>query len=258
MKVDLVRADPSGNITLLVKSPVDIDLRDKVAQTLMQNTSFNAQQIGFITQPLYGGEGRVEMAGGEFCGNAVRAFGLYLAQKRGVGGRVNAEITGHTGTLPIETDLNAQTATADMPLPKQLLPITLGLTTGTLVLMEGIAHAVVHAQPDITLLEDLVKTPAGKCDAFGIMFLEKNGHKMTPLVVVPAANTTIWESSCGSGSVAAAVVQSKETHEGWSDFAFQQPGGVLTVCLLKTNGKVLRAVLQGKILIENFDNIVIS
>ena len=258
MKVDLLRTDPSGNITLLIISPVDIADRAYVAQALMQNKNLSAQQIGFITQPLYGGEGRVELAGGEFCGNAVRSLGLYLAQKRGVGGRVLAEISGHTGTLSIITDLINQTAAADMPLPKRQETVTLGLTTGTLVWMEGIVHAVVHAQPDISMLEELAKTPAGSHDAFGIMFLEEHGRKMTPLVAVPAANTTMWESSCGSGSIAAAVVQSKDTHEGWIDFSFQQPGGALTVRLLKTEGKVLRAVLQGKIQIENHENVIIS
>jgi diaminopimelate epimerase len=110
LNIDLVWANPSGNITLLVTTPVHISNRPEFAQRLMQDKNLRAEQIGFITKPIFGGEGRLEMAGGEFCGNALRCYGLLLAKQRGRGGLMSVEMSGHSGIVAVETDIHNQTA----------------------------------------------------------------------------------------------------------------------------------------------------
>ena len=83
MKLNVLRADPAGNITLFVLDPVEKSRRADVAAQLMAVPEYKAEQVGFVCTPQEGGDGRMEMMGGEFCGNATRAFGLLTAKKMG-------------------------------------------------------------------------------------------------------------------------------------------------------------------------------
>ena len=73
MELNVLRADPAGNITLFVLDPVPAGDRAGLAARLMAGS--DAEQVGFVCPPVMGGgcAGRMEMAGGEFCGNATRA-----------------------------------------------------------------------------------------------------------------------------------------------------------------------------------------
>ena len=75
MELEIVRADPAGNITVFVLSPVeDRDERAAAVSALMADPALKAEQVGFVLQPLNVADPwRLEMMGGEFCGNA--AFG---------------------------------------------------------------------------------------------------------------------------------------------------------------------------------------
>ena len=48
MKVNVLRADPAGNITLFVLSPVHREERPAVAGRLMEIADFRAEQVGFV------------------------------------------------------------------------------------------------------------------------------------------------------------------------------------------------------------------
>ena len=63
--------DPSGNITALVESAVGADARAAVAAELMRRHP-EVEQVGFVRRTEPGDPVRAElnMAGGEFCGNA--------------------------------------------------------------------------------------------------------------------------------------------------------------------------------------------
>lgn len=64
-----------------------------------------------------------------------------------------------------------------------------------------------------------------KQDARGVLFVQ--GGKMTPLVEVAATGTRVWESSCGSGTVALAWYLAQNHADGMHAFAFDEPGGRL-------------------------------
>ena len=84
MKLTLCTADPAGNITLLVETPVDPAEYHSVANQLMAIEQFHCEQVGFITEPVMGGGIRLEMMGGEFCGNATMSLGAVLARDAGL------------------------------------------------------------------------------------------------------------------------------------------------------------------------------
>ena len=80
-KLRVVRADPAGNITLFVLTPVGKAECAAVAAQLMAIRELQAEQVGFIFP-----NGHMEMEAGEFCGNASRAYGFLLAKQQGLSG----------------------------------------------------------------------------------------------------------------------------------------------------------------------------
>ena len=75
MKYHVVRANPAGNITLYVLDPVPKAERPAVASKLMEIERFVAERVGFACEVNEGYDGHMEMAGGEFCGNAAAPTG---------------------------------------------------------------------------------------------------------------------------------------------------------------------------------------
>ena len=63
-KTEYIVADPSGNITVLVLSPVDEKLRGETARRLMEEVD-GAEQVGYLLSPKdEKAVIRLEMAGG--------------------------------------------------------------------------------------------------------------------------------------------------------------------------------------------------
>ena len=142
-KLRVVRADPAGNITLFVLTPVDKAECAAVAAQLMAIRELQAEQVGFIFP-----NGHMEMEAGEFCGNASRAYGFLLAKQQGLAGcrSMQLSVSGCDHPITVTVDVDAGTAEAEMPLPKFVRPVD-APTAGTLVHLGGIAHLVVQDIP---------------------------------------------------------------------------------------------------------------
>ena len=82
MELRLIMADPAGNRTAIVRTPVPAELRAETAAKIMKIQELRAEQVGFEAVPRLGGAGRLEMMGGEFCGNAARSFGFLCFSER--------------------------------------------------------------------------------------------------------------------------------------------------------------------------------
>ena len=224
MKLNIVMADPAGNRTAIVRTPVPAGKRAQIAAELLQVPSLCAEQAGFETVPLQGGAGRLEMMGGEFCGNAARSYGylLWMEGRKGEQGpgRVRIEISGSPETLEVISDPRTGTAYAQMPLPDRIEYSPEGFPV---VISEGISHMILRdMEPEDDLIRRLVSMYGDRWDAFGMMFLR--GQTLTPVVYVKEAGSLVFESSCGSGSLAAAwyLDQAGQTdQEGRTDTAGQ-------------------------------------
>ena len=69
MRLDYFLLDPTGNITILVTSPVPVEKQAFAAARLMAREQ-NAEQVGFLSNAP-SCDIALRMAGGEFCGNAL-------------------------------------------------------------------------------------------------------------------------------------------------------------------------------------------
>lgn len=255
MKLNVLRADPAGNITLFVLDPVEKSKRAGIAAQLMEIPEFKAEQVGFFCPPGEGADGHMEMMGGEFCGNATRAFGLLTAKNMGLTGpaHVRIETSGCDHIVTVDTDLTAGTSRAEMPLPVSVTRETVAGHTGTLVNLGGIAHFVVEGiTPDQAFFDQaepmLAALPG--LDAYGVIFLEPAKGTMTPLVKVPATNTLVWEGSCGSGTLASAIAQSQDADDGLFVRDYIQPAGVVQASVARQGGKVTAAYIGGPVSLD--------
>ena len=254
MKLKILRADPAGNITLFVLDQVAAEERPGLAARLMADfPELKAEQVGFVYPPEEGGDGRMIMMGGEFCGNATRAFGLLTAKTMGGAEQVKVETSGIDQMVTVVTDLAAGTSRAEMPLPQLVQPLQEADWQGTLVHLGGIAHLVVEdIEPSQAFFEKVehVFSAYPELDAYGVIFLDNAAGKMTPLVKVVAPNTLVWEGSCGSGSLAAAVAQSG-TAEGTFERDYVQPAGVVRATVVRENGQVTATYIGGPVTLDD-------
>lgn len=251
----VLRANPAGNITLYVLDPVDPALRPKVTAHLLGMDRFKAEQLAYCCTPIMGGQGRIEMAGGEFCGNATRAFAMVMQQEMGVPSpsTMSLEVSGCDHLVTAFSDLAAGAAESEMPLPRSVRTVQVEGQTGVLVDLDGIVHLVVEGvAPSLDFfqkVEPLFQEFPG-LEAYGVMFLDRVTSHITPLVKVPAANTLVWEGSCGSGSVASAIACAMGAPDGQYDQDLIQPAGVIHVKLTLDQGQVTQVGIGGPVSLD--------
>lgn len=237
VKVTVVMADPAGNRTAIVRQGVPKSARGQVAREIMENADLGAEQIGFETRPLYGGStGRLEMAGGEFCGNAARSYGYLLCRERGLD-HCKIEMSGTREKLEVICDLENETSAAQMPMPERLeMAGEAADALFPLVVSRGITHMIcMHRDPDEEFADRMIRKFGGAYSAFGVQFVGEG--KLTPVVYVAQTGTVCWESSCGSGSLAAAWYLTQEKEDGLHVYSFEEPGGTIIVKIAKRQGK---------------------
>lgn len=253
MKLNILRANPAGNITLFVLDPVLLEERAAIAARLMALPGSDVEQVGFLCPPVRGGAGRMEMAGGEFCGNATRAFGMLTAGKLNNAAQVQVEVSGCETLVTVDVNWNNRTARAQMPLPRSVRRVEADGRSGTLVDLAGIAHLVVEdVSPSLEFFEraEPLFGDIPDLDAYGVIFLDRQKGTMTPLVKVPAAGSLVWEGSCGSGSLAAAAAQSQNAPDGLFVRDYVQPAGTVQAAVLRQNGGIVSAWIGGPVHLE--------
>lgn len=257
MEIHFVIADPAGNITAIVKDGVADDDYRSVAAAIMQDPQWKVEQVGFIMEPKLGGEARLQMMGGEFCGNAARSFGKYVAQKMRRQEAV-IEISGNSTPMRIETDPARGSAKAQMPCPVKMDELSVGLGSYPVVVFEGIVHLITEKKmPEPEDLKKLLSLLYQKYDteAAGVLYLEKaaDEYRMTPAVHVRATDSLVYENSCGSGSVAAASYlalqecRQSEAEQGTYTYDIQQPGGCITASVTVSQEKITAASIDGAV-----------
>ncbi|MBR3331963.1 MAG: hypothetical protein IKG25_12290, partial [Mogibacterium sp.] len=203
--------DPTGNITALVETAVDIADQPEAASHIMELEP-DVEQVGFISyaeDPAAGGAPvSLRMAGGEFCGNATMCAAALFAIRSGLqGGAVPVKVWGISA--PFEVMLERQAAlnySAAVSIPPALDMDELRLADGMLpgsdslslpiVRMEGISHVIIEPdsgffglKDDPALAETLLRGWCGVLGAecLGMMFLGEGTaiRPMIPLVYVP-------------------------------------------------------------------------
>lgn len=253
MRLDYTIWDPTKNITLLVSTPVPRGEQAGIAAQLMANCP-QVEQVGFIEPAsLPGAALRLQMMGGEFCGNASMSAAAYAAETYGLTGpEIPLEVSGHEGLLTcrLERREDSLWGTVNMPLPLKITVAELpGAGAVPAVVFDGIVHCVVPAGTlSRRAAEEAIRPlcAALDADACGILLFDEAASSVTPLVYVRSTDTAVWESGCGSGS---AAVGSYLASRAGADVTvrLRQPGGSITVCAAWENGRVSALSITGRV-----------
>ena len=264
--------DPTGNITALVETAVDIADQPAAASHIMELEP-DVEQVGFISYAEDPAAGvapvSLRMAGGEFCGNATMCAAALFAIRSGLqGGAVPVKVWGISA--PFEVMLERQAAltySAAVSIPPALDMDELRLADGMLpgsdslslpiVRMEGISHVIIEPdsgffglKDDPALAETLLRGWCGVLGAecLGMMFLGEGAaiRPMIPLVYVPGADTMFWENSCASGSAAAGMYLAAKAGAP-VDVTFDEPAGRMRVESDPVTG---RTILHGSAILR--------
>ncbi len=232
-------------MTVLILSPVPRGEQPAVAAALMGYESVHAEQAGFFEPAtIPGARARLQMAGGEFCGNAAMSLAAWLAREGGVtDGEIPLEISGAAEIVRCRVRLaedGIYRCALGMP-----LPATLETACGfPVVRLPGIAHAIVEGA-DVDA-ESLVRRIADATneEAAGVILLSPTDLAMRPLVYVPAAGSMVWERGCGSGTAAVGAYLALKRGAD-VDLSIRQPGGVITVRAACGDGKIAALAIEG-------------
>lgn len=251
--VKIMRADPAGNTTVFVLSNVPEEERAALAAKIMSLPDLGAEQVAFARPASEDTDGAFTMMGGEFCGNASRAYGMVLARLRGETGLLQKrlQVSGCDQPITVTVDTDKGAAEAEMPLPKAVKTVSVCSVSGTLVHLGGIVHLVVEGVTPSTVFfadAEQIFTTLGAVDAYGICFVK--GNTLTPLVKVPATHTLVFEGSCGSGALAAAVAMSREKPDGVYRFRYTQPAGIVEATVTRKDGRFAAASIGGSVTVD--------
>ena len=243
--INIIPADPAGNKTIFVITPVGRGSYQKVASFLLSLEEFEAEQVAFILP-----DGSMEMCGMEFCGNASRTFALIRAQQLGLSGvhTIDINVSGCEGLLQVLVDTEANHTRINMPAPHTVT----AYGSDTLVDLGGIMHLVTTDKTaDPNVFQRLKNRIMGEFapPALGVMFYDAETDSMTPVVYVADVDSTYFEGSCASGSVAAAAALTKDNEDGEYAFTINQPKGHLTVAIKKRQNSVESVSIEGPVII---------
>ncbi len=261
-EIRYVRANPTGNITCLVLSRVAREDRDRVTAALMAQ----CEQVGYLTIPSRPeARGRLEMMGGEFCGNASMAAAAYLARCAGIGPgeerSMELEVSGadHPVRCRIRREDGAWTGEVEMPGTAEVSPCRVEGRDMVRVRMEGILHLITEESLPAPEAEALLRRAARQegAPAAGLLQWNAGGGFMRPLVYVPLSETMVWESGCGSGSTALGAWQAMLRGDGETVTEVRQPGGTIRVRTEICGGKPVRSTICGTVTLEDETRIMI-
>ncbi len=244
-------ADPTGNITALVESPVAPELRRTVASAIMAAEP-EVEQLGFLAPAQNGADIALTMAGGEFCGNACLSAAAWHVQRRGLdGGTVPVSMSGAEN--PVSTELNKITeaeylGSVEMPLPTAAETLSTALGELCLIRFPGISHLILPADVSHAEAEAMIRPLCSSLgtDALGLMLFDESRCTLEPLVFVPGADSLFWEHSCASGTCAVGAFLALREKQSVR-IELKQPGGSLSVCARFENESIQTLSLGGDI-----------
>ncbi len=263
LTLDYFKADPAGNITGFVLGDFRPEERGPIARAIMQQVDEHVEQVGFIACDGEGHPLRMDMMGGEFCGNATRSFGLYAAPFMGVDeGEVIVHVSGSDVPLSVSVNRAEGTASVAMPPARGILRVELGGHEYPVVDLRGIVHLVAEeAEQDEAYVRGLIKELAAQVEseAYGVLFLNEGGGEMIPYVYVVGSDTLVREGSCASGSCAVAHYLNGRTGEdnGFS-VRLRQPGGEMEVQAMRNGEGMMVYSIGGYVALGAVQQVVVN
>lgn len=259
---EYVVADAAGNMTAFIIHPVDPRLRVAYGKGIMESLKdkYTIEQVGFITPSYDGYALRMDMMGNEFCGNATRSYGYYIAKSQGLKGKNEVEVyvSGHKGPLYVNVDMDNETAEVAMPRARKIAIVEINGVDYKAVVFDGIVHVVVEGREDEKLAHTLLEEiqTVYESEAYGVVFFDDVTSVMVPYVYVKDADTLFREGSCASGTAAVGTVVTREFDGNDLKLELHEPSGDLQIHAVRDDDNEFTINIGGKVSVTEKEEII--
>ena len=245
---------PGGNDTALVPNQNYDAGEKKLINDLIMKKFPNIEQVGFIDlTDKY--RPNLQMAGGEFCGNATRST-AWLSLS-GQSGEINVQVSGISCRL--KAGVNKQGyAWVEMPVPDDINLKT--IDKYTLVPLDGITQVISKETYDLTSSDDIKKRGMAilgrlnlvdnpQIPAAGVMFIDQSKDEIVakPVVWVRDIQTCFYETACVSGTAAVGLYLAKQGGQKQATYSVLQPSGMSIIVTVDLTGKKPAVIISGPI-----------
>lgn len=247
LEIEFVKCNTADNMTILVVSELPPVQLAPIASQLMSYGHLYAEQVGYVEGSAHHGcAAKLQMAGGEFCGNACLALGAQLASARMLlpGERVEVMLETSGSLRPVTCQVEKLSSgyqcEASTPIPKTVERSSfafegLHLEVGIVRYADSF-HLLIDLEqfeldaPTAERLARLAGIVTG-ADLVGVMLYRPSTHELKPLIFVPALDSLVWEQGCGSGTASLGCYLAWSTCKS-IDIPVLQPGGIIhtSVC----------------------------
>ena len=247
---------PCGNDTALVENSNIDEQTKKIINNKIMDIHSNIEQVGFV----YANKHKIEMAGGEFCGNATRCAAYYYLN--GNSGEIDINVS---GDIIIKAGVNKEgKAWSQIPLYSGMDYIKQLDKEIYEIKISGIKYMILEKDLSKQYLLDkkniksnamnlLKKYNLRESEAMGVIFIEDvNGNiKIHPVVWVRDINTIFYETSCGSGTTAVAMLRAIQNNKSQNIDIIQPSNQIITAKIDMNKGKIENAYILGNIRTDN-------
>lgn len=254
--VEVMILRPGGNDTAIVNGLVNKKTDKNLINKEIMSMFPNVEQVGFVN--LKKDKYKLQMAGGEFCGNATRCA-AYLACD-GKTGEIKIKVSGTNKILNAGID-KQQEVYAQMPISIDTrIQKDQAKPNNSIVFIDGIVQYVDwdykkienKSKVEVTKIAlKIIKSKRfDKYPAAGVMFVKKikDTFKIIPIVYVKKINTSFYETACGSGSAAIGLVVATEKKTSIDNLRILQPSqSYITVSVNYEDGKFGDVYIKGKV-----------
>ncbi len=260
-EIDFVKFNPTQNMTILVKTNHPADEYTHIASKMMSYDSVYAEQVGFIELPQnHEADAHLQMAAGEFCGNACMALAAYIAFEKGLKHNGLAEITleasgsDHLLTCQVKRIQDKYYCQVPMPLPVKIEQRSIKFDGDELELVFVRYQQCIHIVMEVEQLDNVAKDRAQnlakllgvvlEVNLVGILLYKSDTNDLAPLIYVPSLDSMVWERGCGSGtaSIGAYLVWK---HKEAIEVQIKQPGGTIHVAADCNKGEISYLQIEG-------------
>lgn len=218
MKIKVFKAAGGNQTAIISCSDVTREKYSELNKDL-QNDYREIEQVGFWEEK--DGVPFLQMAGGEFCGNATRAFACFLKDEEPEKNEFCFKVSGYSGKIfSIVEDIGNNKYYCAVRFPNFLNTIKIiekkyKKNLVRIVNLGGIVHILLDEgsykfpRENYELFMKKLKNDLKvDCGAVGVVWFYKKNKKIyiKPVVWVKSIDTCFYETSCGSASIAIGLI----------------------------------------------------
>ncbi|MEC0274872.1 MULTISPECIES: diaminopimelate epimerase [Peribacillus] len=262
-EIEFIKFNPTQNMTILVKTNYLVEEYKHIASKIMSYDSVHAEQVGFIEKPINNkAAAKLQMAGGEFCGNACMALAAFIASEKGLNQNDLAEIileasgTDKLITCQMKRNLDEYHCLVTMPIPKKIEQRTIKYDGNDLNMIIVRYHEFIHIVIEVDEFDKTVREKAQSlakllgvtlgANLIGVLLYKSKSEEMAPLIYVPHLDSMIWERGCGSGTASLGAYLAWK-NKGEIVTNIRQPGGDIKVFATCHGEELTSLMIEGSV-----------